>query len=112
MYPQQDGSGQPSACQRSRNDRLRHESIAEQPSPVAMLSNGQNNYRFSSSRPQRLIPAYGCKQQRGNGKLPFSYLFNHHQNHTNGQVPACVQAAFVPFVSCKDLFLALRHIIR
>jgi hypothetical protein len=48
--------------------------IAEQPSPIAILSNPQNNYRFSSSRPQRILPVYAQKQQRGNGKVSATHF--------------------------------------
>ena len=86
--------------------------IAEQPSPIAILSNPQNNYRFGSSRPQRILPVYAQKQQRGNGKVSATHFLQQILKCHVGIVEDCLSASFMPDVSCKDVFLVLRHIIR
>ncbi len=94
-------------------DRLSHDNVNDQPSPIAMLSTGQNNIRLGSPRPQRIIPANGTKQQRTCGKWSTRVRLLNKPFYCNyGRMGFLLPAPIQSAVSCHYFIIALRHIIR
>lgn len=93
-------------------DCLTHTSITDQTTPVAIFTNGNNSFRFGSSRPQRVIPGQSPKNNSVQGYVPFSSIRNNTQrNYYRGKL-ARSSSPFRPEVSCLYYVIALRHIIR
>ena len=86
----------------------------QQSRQTALLSDASHLYRICNSRPQRLLPSQGAKNERTVGKLPFALCNNQNvklKNSFGGSAVADLPAVHFA-ASCDYYVYALRRILR
>ncbi len=80
----------------------------------AILADARDSYRVCNTRPQRLLPSQGAKQERTSGKQPCD--LHYHKHYSLKRIfggRARTETAPFSFVVSRDYYIiALRRILR
>lgn len=105
---------QPNLLEASADRETQWQQYDHRQQQEAILSDASNSYRVCNTRPQRLLPSQGAKQERTSGKQPCILHYQKHQSlkRTYGRRERKETAPFC-FVASRDYYIiALRRILR